>query len=78
MASKVSFGNGAVPVVERWPFSTLKPGQFFQCDDVKQHIALRAAATRARKRLKRTFSVNKVKLTKDGELIQVIRVYRNK
>lgn len=78
MASKVSFGNGAVPQVERWPFSTLKRGQYFQCDDITQHTAIRAAATRARKRLNKTFSVHKVKVKEGAEIRRVIRVYLNK
>lgn len=77
MANKVSFGNGAVPQLERWPFSGLKPGHYFQCDDITKHASIRSAASRARKRLKKDFSVHKVKLMKDGAITQVIRVYLN-
>ena len=76
MADKVSFGNGRPPEDERWPFSTLKRGSYFQVEDLKQHTALRTAATRARKRLGKRFSVRKVTFQgADGAKRQAIRVY---
>jgi hypothetical protein len=76
MADKVSFGNGQpYRTPERWPFSQLKPGHFFECTDLSQHTAIRTAASRARKRLKRRFSVRKVTLTENRVRRQVIRVY---
>lgn len=79
MPSKVSIANGVAPTAERWPFSTLKRGQYFQCDDLTKHTAIRAAATRASKRLNKKFSVSKVKIKqKDGQVLQVIRAYLSK
>jgi hypothetical protein len=75
MADKVSFGNGDAPQAERWPFSKLKRGKYFECEDLSQHTAIRTAATRARKRLKKKFSVRKVTMVEGGVRRQVIRVY---
>jgi hypothetical protein len=79
MASdKVSMGNGSPPDVERWPFSELKRGKYFEVTDLKQHTAVRTASTRAKKKLGKKFSVRKVTLTEDGVARQVIRVYLEK
>jgi hypothetical protein len=77
MADKVSFGigNGRSRVPERWPFSKLTRGHYFQCDDLTQHTALRTAATRARKKLGKKFSVRKVTIVSGGVKKQAIRVY---
>lgn len=68
---KVSMGTGAPQQRERWPFSKLKPGKFFQVDDMRNWIAVRTAASRAGKRLNRQFSVRKAQ--HKGK--EVIRVY---
>lgn len=73
MSEDVKFGEGKTPVKARWPFAELKKGKFFEVHDVTKHIALRTAASRARKKLSRTFAVRKV-TREDGEV--VIRVYR--
>lgn len=72
MTEGVTFGEGKVPVKERWPFAELKKGKFFECTDLTKHTALRTAASRARKKLNKTFAVRKVANEK-GAL--VIRVY---
>jgi frataxin-like iron-binding protein CyaY len=69
--SKVVIAKGAAPSRERWPFSKLKPGEFFQVDNMTQWIALRTAASRAGKRLNRKFSVRK----DEHKGKEVIRVY---
>lgn len=68
--AKVIMGKGT-PVRERWPFSKLKAGRFFQVDDVTQWIAIRTAASRAGKRLGKEFSVRKAEYKGKA----VIRVY---
>lgn len=68
--SKVVIGKGT-PVRERWPFSKIKAGNFFQVDDMTQWVALRTAASRAGKRLNRKFLVRKA----DFKGREVIRVY---
>jgi hypothetical protein len=72
MVSEVQIGEGTVREIERWPFSRLKRGNYFEVKDLEDHAAVRSAATRAKKRYKRHFSVRKV--TVEGK--QVIRVYR--
>lgn len=71
---EVTFGEGKKPIRDRWPFATLKAKQFFEVTDLTKHVALRTAASRARKKLKRTFAVRKIKRESDG--VEVIRVYR--
>lgn len=66
-------GEGKPPVRERWPFADLKKGKFFEVADVTKHVALRTAASRAKKKLNRVFAVRKV--TRDDGA-SVIRVYR--
>ncbi|HSV90943.1 MAG TPA: hypothetical protein VLH80_07570 [Nitrospiraceae bacterium] len=73
MADKVSFGNGDSARVERWPFSKLKPGKYFEITDLSQHVALRTAASRARKKHNTTFIVRKM-TRQDGT--PILRVYR--
>jgi len=70
--SNVTLGDGAPPRRERWPFSGLKSGEYFQCDDLTQHTAIRTAASRAQKKYGTKFSVRKVKL-RSGR--SVLRVY---
>lgn len=70
---EVTFGEGENPGRGRWPFEKLAKGKYFQVDDVTKHVALRTAASRARKKLKKVFAVRKVSL-EDGKT--VIRVYR--
>lgn len=67
----VTLGDGAPPKRERWPFSKLKSGEYFQCDDLGQHMALRTAASRAQKRLGTRFSVRKVALRSGRQVIRV-------
>lgn len=74
-SNEVSVGEGKAPTNERWPFSTLKKGQYFQCDDLTQHTALRTAASRAKKKLSKVFSVRKVAIKVGGEARTVIRVF---
>ena len=64
--------EGTAPRRERWPFGSLKPGQFFTCSDLEQHAALRTAASRAQKKYACRFSVRKVK-TRSGK--SVLRVF---
>ena len=71
---EVTFGDGKTPTRGRWPFADLKKGQFFEVADLEKHVALRTAASRARKKLKRVFAVRKVKRETDGA--QVLRVFR--
>jgi hypothetical protein len=71
---EVTFGDGKTPTRGRWPFSDLKKGQFFEVTDLEKHVALRTAASRARKKLKRVFAVRKV--TSEATGAQVLRVYR--
>lgn len=73
MVEEVKFGDGKTPERARWPFADLKKGRFFEVDDLTKHVALRTAASRARKKLTRVFAVRKVTL--EGGKI-VIRVYR--
>ena len=70
---QVTFGEGDNPGRGRWPFEQLKKGQFFEVTDLTKHVALRTAASRARKKFKKVFAVRKVKRDDD---VQVIRVYR--
>lgn len=67
----VSVGDGAPPRRERWPFATLQSGQYFQCDDLQQHTAIRTAASRAQRKYGKRFSVRKVKLRSGREVIRV-------
>lgn len=69
----VTIGEGKTPVRDRWPFAELKKKQFFEVADLTKHIALRTAASRARKKLNKVFNVRKV-TREDG--VAVIRVYR--
>lgn len=69
----VTFGEGDTPGRERWPFAKLARGKFFEVADLTKHVALRTAASRARKKLNKIFAVRKV-TREDGA--QVIRVYR--
>lgn len=69
--SKVTLGKGRPAVRERWPFSKLKAGGFFQVDDMTQWVALRTAANRAGKKLGSRFSVRKA----EARGKEVIRVY---
>jgi hypothetical protein len=71
---EVTFGAGKTPARGRWPFADLKKGEFFEVTDLEKHVALRTAASRARKKLKRVFAVRKVKREDNGA--QVLRVYR--
>ena len=71
---EVTFGEGKKPAKDRWPFATLKAKQFFEVTDLSRHVALRTAASRARRKLKRKFAVRKVKRESDG--LEVIRVFR--
>jgi hypothetical protein len=73
VVDEVTFGEGENPGRSRWPFSQLAKGKFFEVTDLKKHVALRTAASRARKKLRRIFAVHKV--TKDDGT-KVIRVYR--
>lgn len=75
MGNEVTFGAGTVPAKERWPFAQLKPGKYFQCDDVSQHTAIRTAASRAQKKWGRKFSVRKLTVGKGEEAHAVIRVF---
>lgn len=68
----VVIGNGTVKETERWPFGKLTLQNYFEVDDLGLHTAVRTAATRAKKKYNRNFSVRKV--TVEGR--QVIRVYR--
>lgn len=70
---QVTFGEGKTPGRERWPFADLAKNNFFEVTDLKKHVALRTAASRARKKLKRKFSVRK--MTRDDG-VEVIRVFR--
>lgn len=70
----VSIGSGTVKETERWPFGQLTLQNYFQVDNLKLHTAVRTAATRAKKKYGRNFSVRKV--TVEGR--KVIRVYRVK
>lgn len=69
----VTMGQGKTPVRDRWPFAKLKKKQFFEVTDLTKHVALRTAASRARKKLNKVFAVRKV-IREDK--VQVIRVYR--
>lgn len=69
----IKFGEGENPGRGRWPFHKLAKGKFFEVTDLDKHVALRTAASRARKKLKKVFAVRKVK-REDGVI--VIRVYR--
>lgn len=75
MSSEVSFGEGRAPGKERWPFSELKRGKYFECEDLSQHTAIRTAASRAQKKLKRQFSVRKIRVTAGKAQRTVIRVF---
>lgn len=75
MGNEVTFGAGAVPAKERWPFAQLKAGKYFQCDDVSQHTAIRTAASRAQKKLGKKFSVRKLSVGEGKEARAVIRVF---
>lgn len=74
--SEVAFGEGRVPGKERWPFSALKRGKYFECEDVNLHTAIRTAASRAQKRLGKKFTVRKMRVPSgaSGEKT-VIRVF---
>lgn len=76
--NEVTFGEGKVPGRgERWPFSTLKRGKYFECADLTLYTAIRTAASRAQKKLKRKFTVRKLRVpVKEGEPHTVIRVFR--
>ena len=74
VVEEVTFGDGKTPTRGRWPFADLKKGQFFEVTDLEKHVALRTAASRARKKLKRVFAVRKV--TREGDGAQVLRVFR--
>lgn len=76
--SEITVGEGQAPGKERWPFSTLRRGKYFECADVKLHTALRTAASRAQKRLKKKFTVRKMQVPNGtaGNLKTVIRVFR--
>lgn len=71
---QVTFGEGENPGRGRWPFDKLKKGNFFEITDLEKHVALRTAASRAAKKLRRKFSVRKVRREEDD--IMVIRVFR--
>lgn len=74
MPEAVTFGEGDNPGRGRWPFfKKLAKGKYFEVTDLTRHTALRTAASRAGKKLKKTFSVRKVRRD-DG--VSVIRVYR--
>ncbi|OLB83114.1 MAG: hypothetical protein AUI15_36640 [Actinobacteria bacterium 13_2_20CM_2_66_6] len=67
----LSVGEGTAPRREKWPFGKLKPGAYFECSDVEQHTALRTAASRARKKYGRRFSVHKVRVAPGNYVIRV-------
>lgn len=72
---EVTFGVGETPGRGRWPFEKLtKKGNFFEVTDLTKHVALRTAASRAHKKLKRAFVVRKMQ--REGDGVEVIRVYR--
>lgn len=69
-------GKGKAPPRGRWPdFHTVKKDHFFEVADLAQHVNLRSAASRAAKRLGRTFTVRKEENSSGTE---VLRVYRTK
>lgn len=70
---KVSFGNGRSAREERWPFSKLKQGKYFEVTDLNQYVALRTASSRARRKFEAVFNVRKM-AREDGTV--VLRVYR--
>jgi hypothetical protein len=73
---EVAFGEGRAPGKERWPFSELKRGKYFQCEDVSLHTAIRTAASRAQKRLNKKFTVRKMQVPDGpGVFKTVIRVF---
>jgi len=73
VGEEMTFGEGEAPGRGRWPFERLKKGEFFEVSDLNKHVALRTAASRASKKLKKTFAVRKV--TKEDNAV-VIRVFR--
>lgn len=71
MSTKVTLGDGIAPRREKWPFASLKPGNYFQCADIEQHTALRTAASRAQKKYGKRFSVHKVRLAPGNYVLRV-------
>lgn len=69
-----------VPGKSKYSFDKLKVGQALKFSDLTKHIALRSAASKQGKALKRKFSVKKVteEDKKSGSVIHKIAVIRIK
>jgi len=71
----ISTDDTPPPPREKWPFRLLDVGQGFETTELGYHMALRSAATRYGKKLRRKFSVRKM-LNVENEL--VIAVFRER
>lgn len=68
----IKIKSGEPPQLDRWKIGAIPRGKYAEYSEVEHHGAIRSAATRIGKRMKRQFSVRKV-LVGSG---YVIRVYR--
>lgn len=74
--NEVAIKRGKAPPRERWGLSQIKKDHYAEFTNLGDYGAIRAAASRTGKRLKRSFSVRKEN-TEDKPPREVIRVYRS-